>query len=536
MPASAEPAPAARPTRGSSGLLQVLSQSGIYAVAGLAQQGVSFLLLPLYTRLVPQAQYGQLELLGSFSSIVFAVLMLGLASAITKCYHRDCRDDAERGAVLPTALLLDVPLLAGGGAVLMAAAGPIAGWLFGAAGAASAVGSGGPAEGAALVRLMAAGGVLSSCVVLWLAGLRAQERPAAFGVMSVAQLTTALTLTVLLVVHWHMGVRGILWGNLLSNLLVLLLGAALAARRRAAGRAEHRSVRAARLRLAGPASPASSGRLFERRLAAPLLRFGTMLLPALLASWVMDLSDRWVLRHYTGLAEVAVYAVGYKVGMVLQAAVVWPFQLAWPAISFRLSREEGHRQTYAEAVTWLAALMAAAIAALTLLARIGLPLVAGAAYREAWRIVPVVALAYACNGLYYAFSPGIHLAGHTRWLPPLALAAAALNLGLNFALIPAFGRAGAAWSTAAAFAFLALGTALLSRRVYPVPYEGSRLARIGMALALVLGAGRLLPTVATPLNLGAHVALALAGVPLLLLATGVLRRPRAGAAAEAAGS
>lgn len=484
----------------------MLSQSGIYAVAGLAQQGVSFLLLPLYTRFVPPAGYGQLELLNSFSAIVFAVLMLGLASAITKCYHLDCRDDAERAALLPTALLLDLPLLAAGGAVLLAAAGPIAGWLFG----------GADPAGAGLVRLMAAGGILSSCVALGLAGVRAEERAVAFGVISVAQLTAALTLNALFVARWHLGVRGILWGNLLSNLLALAVVLAMGAAAR----------RAKRLAAAGgPARRGAGGRLFERRMASHLLRFGTMLLPALLASWVMDLSDRWVLRHYTTLADVAVYAVGYKVGMVLQAAVVWPFQLAWPAISFRISRQEGHHDTYAATVTWFAALLAAGIAALTLLARIALPAVAGAAYTAAWRVVPVVAFAYACNGLYYAFSPGIHLAGRTRWLAPLALAAAALNLALNFALIPAFGRAGAAASTAAAFAFLALGTAVLSQRVYPVPYETGKLVRIGGALAVVLLLGSRLPASLTPLHLGAHVALALGGVPALLWAAGVFRRP-----------
>jgi O-antigen/teichoic acid export membrane protein len=463
MPAAAEvPATPAATSRRSE-LLRMVSQGGIYAVAGLAQQGVSLLLLPLYTHFVPQAQYGQLELLSALSSIAFALLTLGLASAIPKCHHRDCRDDDERRRLLPTALLLAAPPLLAGGALLAAAAGPIAGWLFGAAGGPEQA-----AAGAGLVRLMAAGGVLTSAVSLGLASLRAQERPVAFGLLSVGQLVTALSLNVLFVVRWHLGVRGILWGNLLSGVVALALLLAVASRGVAGG-------------MAGGIAAG-----FNRRLAAPLLRFGTTLLPVLVASWVMDLSDRWVLRHYTGLADVAIYAVGYKVGMALQALVVWPFQLAWPAISFRLSRQEGHQAAYADAVTWLAALMAAAIAGLTLLARIGLPVVAGAAYRDAWRIVPVVALAYACNGLHYAFSPGIHLAGRTRLLVPLAVAAAGLNLGLNFLLIPSLGRAGAAWSTTAAFAFLALGTALLSRRVYPVPYDFGKLAGIGAALAAAL--------------------------------------------------
>jgi O-antigen/teichoic acid export membrane protein len=510
---------AADPLR--SDLRRVLAQSGVYAAAALAQQGVSFLLLPLYTRFVPQAEYGQLELLNAFSQITFACLMLGLPSAIAKCYHRDCADEGERRAVLPTALLLDAPLLVAGGALLAAAAGPVAALLLGSQ------------AGAGLVRLMVAGGVLSSFVALVLASLRAEERALAFGILSLVQFAVAMTANVLLVVHWRLGVRGILWGNLLSYALALALGLALARRsrrRQPRNDAEGEPVPAAvvaasEVAASGPA-PAPGAIVCDRRLASPLLRFGVLLIPVLLASWVMDLSDRWVLRLYAGLADVAVYAVGYKIGMVLQVAIVWPFQLAWPAVSFSISKREGHRDTYSQVVTWLAALMAAAIAGLTLLSRVALPFVAGNAYRAAYQVVPLVALAYAFNGLHYALSPGVHLAGRTRWFPPLALAAAALNLGLNFLLIPPLGRMGAAWATAIAFAFFALGTGILNQRFYPVPYEYAKLAKIAAALALVLWLGTRIPPAPTPLSLTWHIALAVLGVPALLWASGVVRRRR----------
>ncbi|HVR07217.1 MAG TPA: oligosaccharide flippase family protein [Thermoanaerobaculia bacterium] len=519
-------------------LRRVLAQSGVYAAAALAQQGVSFLLLPLYTRFVPQAQYGQLELLNAFSSIAFACLLLGLPSAIAKCYHRDCADDLQRRALLPTALLLGAPPLLAGGAVLAAAAGPVAGLLLGSA------------SGAGLVRLMVAGGVLTSFVALVLASLRAEERALAFGVLSLVQFTAAMTANVLLVVRWRLGVAGILWGNLVSYALALALGLWLVRRGRrrppaaagepaaATGGVAHGAAEAAAA--AGFALPGSEAAVpaapvlvrgvpaFDRRLAGPLLRFGGLLIPVLLASWVMDLSDRWVLRLYTGLSDVAVYAVGYKIGMVLQVAVVWPFQLAWPAISFSISRRDGHRETYSRTATLLAAVMAAAIAGLTLLSRVALPALVGNAYRAAYQVVPLVALAYACNGLHYAFSPGVHLAGRTRYFPPLALAAAALNLGLNFLLIPPLGRMGAAWATAIAFAGFALGTAVLGQRFYPVPYEYGKLAKVAAALALVLWLGTRVSPDGTPFAFAWHAVLGLCGVPALLLATGVLRRRRAG--------
>lgn len=463
---------------------RVLSSTGLYAAAALAQQGVSFLLLPIYTRFVEPARYGELELLNAFSSIAFACLTMGMASAVTKCYHRDCAGPADQATVLPTAVALDLPVLLLGSGLIFALARPLSAWLLGT-----------PAEGG-LVRLIAATGLLSSVTAVILASLRAQERALAFGVLTLAQFAGAMVLNILLVVHYRMGVHGILWGNFLANAAAVPLAAAVARR--------------------------GSELRFNRRLAAPLTRFGILLLPVLLSAWVMDLSDRYVLRLFAGLGPVAVYAVGYKLGMVLQLAIVWPFQLAWPAVSFSISHRAGHQETYSRTLTYLCAALGFGIVVLSLGSRVLTQFVVGPAYREAWRVVPLVALAYAFNGIHYCLSPGVHIAGRTRWFPLLALASAALNLGLNFLLIPRLGMMGAAWATAAAFLFLALGTAALGQRYYPIDYEYGRLAKAAAAAAIVLFVGTRVAPDLSPFSVAWHMTIALAGFPALLLATGFL--------------
>ncbi len=52
---------------GLSDLKRVVSSSGIYAVAALAQRGLAFVLLPIYTRFLDPVEYGKLELLTAFS-------------------------------------------------------------------------------------------------------------------------------------------------------------------------------------------------------------------------------------------------------------------------------------------------------------------------------------------------------------------------------------------------------------------------------------------------------------------------------------
>ncbi|MBI3786562.1 MAG: lipopolysaccharide biosynthesis protein [Deltaproteobacteria bacterium] len=467
----------------STDLRRLATSTGVYAAAAVAQQAVGFLLIPFYTRLIPPNEYGVLEIFNAFSGIGFACLTMGLSSAINKVYHRDCGDSDKR-TVLVTAVLLDLPVLLGAALLLLACARPLSVQLTGSDASQS------------LVTLAVASGFLYSIATLLLAGLRAQERATAFALLSLVQFLSALALNLFFVVKLGWGVRGVFWGNLLSNALLAVLAAVA-------------SQRTALLH-------------FSRPLVRPLLSFGLYLIPVMLAGWVMDMSDRYFLRLYGSLDEVAVYGVGYKFGMILQVAIVWPFQLAWPAFSFGISKRPGHQQTYARTLTYLMAVQVLAVLGLALLAPVVLPRLLGKAYHDAYRIIPFVALAYACNGIQYCVAPGIHLANRTKQLSVLAMIAAALNIALNLLLIPPFGMFGAAWSTLLAFLFLALTTAFVAQSGYPVPYEYGRLAKLLGAAVLTYIAAQSLNPDSLALAIAWRLALALLIFPLLLLAGGFL--------------
>lgn len=476
-------------------LKRVGSTSGLYAVASLAQRGLSFILLPVYTRFLKPADYGVLELLTGLSAVLFGLLLLGLPSALTKVLHRDCETEAEKAAALPTAMALDaVPLLLGGG-LLMLFAEPIGRWLIGE-----------PGYGGMVVLTVAAV-ILASLVDLVLAGFRAREQALSFVYLNLAQFGGSMVLNVLLVVAFKLGIWGVLWGNLIAAFLALPVGLWLAR--------------------------ADLLPRFERRLVRPLLTFGILVVPTAITGWVITMADRYVLRYYGALEDVAVYAVGYKIGMILQMAVVWPFQLAWPAVAFSISKRAGHERTYARVLTYLCAALAMGALGLSLLAKVGLKEFAGPSYASAHLVVPWVALAYAFAGVQFCLSPGIHIAGQTHRLPRYSLIGALLNLGLNFLWVPYFGMMGSTWATTVAYAYLALSTAWLAQSVHPVPWEYGRILRIVLAAGAVYWSGMawnpngLLPSLLW------QSFLALIAFPALLLATGFLRdgeRQRLGAA------
>ena len=59
--------------------------------------------------------------------------------------------------------------------------------------------------------------------------------------------------------------------------------------------------------------------------------------------------------------------------------LVWPFQLAWPAVAFSISKREGHERSYARVLTYLTFALVMGILGLSLLSRAGLGYGAGSA-------------------------------------------------------------------------------------------------------------------------------------------------------------
>jgi O-antigen/teichoic acid export membrane protein len=466
----------------SSDLRRIVSSTGIYAAAATAQKGVAFLLLPIYTRFIDPAQYGVLELISAFTTVVFLCLGLGLPSAINKCFHRDAPTRRDKRTVLSTAVCLGGPVVVTGTAVL---------WLL-----APWVGRAltHTEDATDLVRLAVLGALFTTLTALFTSSLRTQERALAFSVVNLVQFVAALSLNIAFVVYFGLGIRGVLLGQLASQ--VLALSVAIGITRR------------------------GSDWSFNKRLTSPLIRFGVLLVPAALAGWIMNLSDRFLLGMLADLEEVAVYGVGYKIGRVLEMVIVWPFQLSWPAVSFSISHQAGHRVAYAKVLTYLAAILTMGVLVLSLLSRAIIPVLVGEGYRAAYRVVPLIALGYALNGIHYCVSPGLHLSGKTRYLPVLMAVSAALNVGLNLLLIPGFGMMGAGAATAISFLFLAMGTFWVSKRFYPVPYEYRRLSKIVLAGAVVYSAATLLAPSQTTWNVVWSLGSVLLGFPLALFLLG----------------
>jgi O-antigen/teichoic acid export membrane protein len=156
------------------------------------------------------------------------------------------------------------------------------------------------------------------------------------------------------------------------------------------------------------------------------------------------------------------------------------------------------------------------VAGLTLLGRWVVRLLTADPFFAAHEALPWVALGWALYGLFLVFVTIAGRAKVTTRTFPAAAVGLAVNVACLVALVGPLGPSGAGIALCAAYLAMLVVVHLLTRRLFAVPFEWSRLARIVAIVAGVSVAGDLLlPT--SGLDGFAARALALAVVPVLLV-------------------
>ena len=217
---------------------------------------------------------------------------------------------------------------------------------------------------------------------------------------------------------------------------------------------------------------------------------GLPLVPASLAYWVFNSSDRVVLGRLSTLEDLGLYAVAATlIGMLtlLNGAI----GQAWSPHAMKLYELDPSAAAAlaGKALTYLVAIFGLLAVGLTSFSGEILALFAAPEFRPAAIAVGPLALGMAAYASTQVTALGFSLTKRTGYIAVFSWIAALLNLGLNVLLIPHWGFLAAAWTTAVAFGFLTVAYGLASQRLWAIAYEARKLwLGVGLAIAFVLAA------------------------------------------------
>jgi O-antigen/teichoic acid export membrane protein len=324
--------------------------------------------------------------------------------------------------------------------------------------------------------------------------LRVEERFKTYMLASIANILLTVALTVALVVIADEGARGYVLGNYGASAVVLV---ALWALHR--DRVSFRPPRGTRV----------------------LLRFGGPTVPADAAAFALNVVDRTYLLHAQSADAAGRYGFAAKLSTVVIVAVRG-FQAAWPPLAYSVADEAQAARLYARVTTAYVAVTGTVVCGVLLVGRWAVRgLADDPSYYGASEALPWVALGWALYGLVLVL---ITVAGRakvtTRNFPATA-AGLVVNVVLLVALVDPLGIAGAGIALCGAYVVILAILHALTRQLFTVPFEWSRLARAVAVLAVFGVGGELLLPTHGAVGLVTRFAL-LCVVPLALLAANVV--------------
>ncbi len=460
-------------------------QSVIYGLGGFLTRASGLVLIPVYVRYAGTSAYGVVELMLSAIVLGSIVLRLGVATTMSRFTLGEGKEKVDWAPVIHTIFTF---------VMIVASLGVIVGLVF--------------RDFLAHVLQVSDRIVVAGLFGLWVSMnydvlsriYRIERRAKTWVQFSILNVALTIVLTLFLVVVLDEGAMGLLVGNFGGTLLVYIILVAL----------RHETI---------------GVRRFHTSTLRELLVFSLPLMPANIALWALNLADRIQVQRLAGHTELGAYSVAARVAVPV-LVIMGAFQNAWAPFAHELRGQHGDdraKLTYSAVLSYWAVVMGWALVAITMIAP---PYIAYALPGKAHGAEPVVALLGAgivLYGGYLVVNIGVTISKRTRMTPLIASVAAAVNLGLNFWAIPAWGIVGAGVTTVVGYGLLLLMGWLNAQRSYPVPYDWWRVGKVaGMVAAFMAVSEWVLPAtgIATVV-----VRLLLAAVfPLALLAVGGLNR------------
>jgi len=469
-----------------SGYLRRLATTGAaYTAASILSKVIAIALLPLYTRYLTTTDYGAAEVM--FASVVAAsiVVRFGLIEAVLRFYYKD-DEDPDRVVSSSFAGLFWLATI--GALLAFPFATPLAEALLDPKTSERLSTS----AAADLARISIGGLWVLTMFEFMLTLFRLEERARAFFATTIANVLATIGLTVVLVVGLDEGARGLLIGGYATGaatVLVLIF------------------VQRRRLSLR-----------FDSGLLRRLLRFGLPTMPAEVSLYALNFIDRIIIVRTVGLAEAGLYSLAIKFAQGVNV-LVRGFQLAWPPLAYSIRDDEEARRTYATVVTLFVAGCAFVVTATWLFARWVARALAAPRFFESYEAVGLISTAVTLYALYLVLIVILGRTGRTEFNFPAALGGLAVNVVLNLLLVPSLEIVGAGIALVASYLVVLALMYGFSQRLFPVPYQWGRLARVVLVAAVLVAAGELLMPTEGVLGLLGRAVL-LAAYPLALTATG----------------
>ena len=201
-------------------------------------------------------------------------------------------------------------------------------------------------------------------------------------------------------------------------------------------------------------------KLFDCMLLKQLLIIAIPIVPNFLIYWIFNSSDKLMIQHFLGSAEVGIYSVGAKLGH-LSNLIYTAFAGGWQYFAFATMKDENQVAVNSKIFEYLGILAFICTSFICSISPLVYKFIFPTMYFRGYIISPYLFLAPLTQMLYQVISNQFLVIKKTWPSFVILLSSAIINVILNFVLIQMIGIEGAAIGTLFGFVFSVLLTSFV---------------------------------------------------------------------------
>ncbi len=428
-------------------LKKLFKQTAIYGLATVLPRMLSFLLVPIYTSVMPPGTYGEVTLIFTW----FAIFNIFLAYGMETAFFRFYKDSENKKKVVSTSL---ISLGISSFVFLMI------GLLFRTT-IADALNIEHRYMGYVLSIL-----VLDALVIIPFAWLRANEKPMRYAIVKTLNVALNLGLNLLLLIFLPKLATGenpgflsslyipnfeisyILISNLIASGVTLLL--------------------MLRVYLRRPYE-------FEFDLWKRMIKYAMPVMVAGIAFTINEVFDKYLLSELLpadiAKSEMGKYAACYKLALFMTLFAT-AFRLGIEPFFFSHSDTKNPQKAYAQITNYFVVLGSIILLGVVVFADVLKELfIQDSAFWEAMSVVPIIVLASFFLGIYHNLSVWYKVTDRTKFGAYISMIGAVLTIIINVAFIQYFSYVASAIATLVAYGTMMGLSFYFGRMYYPIPYN-----------------------------------------------------------------
>jgi O-antigen/teichoic acid export membrane protein len=399
-------------------------------IPSLISRGLSLLLVPLYTRVLVPSDYGALDLLLVFGSLINLTIAFEVSQGVAR-YYPESHTSKDKILYASSAFWFTVICYT----VFL-----IFALIF-----------------SSSLNIMIIGGqqyenaFRIGLVYLWLSGIfyliqnqfRWELRSIDFAWVSLIMTILTSVASVCMVYFLKWGLIGTIYGMIFGSLAGCIYGMV-------------------KLK-------ASFTFRFSKRHLKQMLLFSTPLVPAGFAAFLSSYIDRIMINHYLSLQEVGLYGIAFRLSSIINLIMIG-FQGALTPLLYTYHKKETTPFQLSMIFRIFIFFSLIFFLTMTFYAQEIIIFITTPKYFEAAGLIKYLVPSILLLSMYI-FAPGIGIAKKSSYIFFISISGAVVNTLLNFIFIPFFGTIGAALATLIASFFVFVNYMYFSQKFYYVPHD-----------------------------------------------------------------